>query len=274
MSVPFEGCRDRIVRAIAHREALGKIWNDLTHEDLYDVLVDVQNDGTGTILVKPAHDLPASCALELGEILYHLRAALDGSVYQAAVIESGQDPPPHENRLEFPVCTNPGDFQNAARKIQQLSQKCRNFIQSVQPYNAPKLSPQLTILNMNRNLGILSDWARKDRHRQLHVVASWASNASPKILLPPGATLRYMRVSGDGFLEHQNQIATFRIDGFVPGMEVKANPDLMIDIAVDEIPGPCADNDTLGNRLTKMIMTVTVVVNTIEKLVKGSSRGY
>lgn len=47
-------------------------------------------------------------------------------------------------------------------------------------------------------------------------------------------------------------------------MRVQANPDLFIDIAVDEIPPPCADNDTLGNRLLAMLKTTHVVISSIK----------
>jgi hypothetical protein len=267
--IEFQGCRDRIERANAHRKALGEIWNDLDHECFYNALIEVQDDGTGTICVYLVNEMPSICALELGEALYHLRAALDGAVYAAAIVESGQDPPPDQNSLEFPVCVSTRNFKQAARKIAPLSQECRDYIESVQPYNTPKLAPELRVVNINRTIGILSDWARKDRHRQLHVVASWASSASPKILLPDGASLRYLRVSGDGFLENNSEIARFAIDGFVPEMKrkVKANPDLAIDIAVNEKPKPCADNDTLGQRLTQMIAWVSIIVSTLEGLV-------
>ena len=230
----------------------------------------MQDDGTGTIGVFPARDIPPICALELGETLYHLRAALDGAVYAAAIRQTGQNPPPDQNHLEFPVYFRPRDFEQHARKIAPLSQNCRTFIESVQPYNTPKgLAPEIKIVSINRNLGILSDWARKDRHRQLHIVASWASSASPKVFAPAGTSVRYIRVATDGFLEDNGDIAAFAIDGFIPSMkwEVKANPHLSLDIAVNETPKPCADNDTLGNRLLHMIVAVSAVVGTLEDLV-------
>src|SRR5438876_3878576 len=114
---PFQGCRDRIERAYTHREALGEIWKDLVNKDLYRISVYVQRDGTGTITISPSNDpIPVECALELGETLYNFRAALDGCVYQAAISESRQNPPPSENRLEFPICFSPADFRNSAWK--------------------------------------------------------------------------------------------------------------------------------------------------------------
>jgi hypothetical protein len=210
---------------------------------------------------------PHDWSLELGEILYHLRAALDGAIYQSAIIESGQDPPPRYNKLEFPIYSCPSEFAKYAhRKIGTLSPKCREFIESVQPYHTPDLQAKLMVLNVNRNLGIINDWARKDRHRTLHVVGAWASRANPQLRLPPSATLQYLHVTRDGFLDKGREIATFAIEGYRPGINVQGNPDLMIDVAVNENPKPVAENDTLGNRITEMIRAVTFVVWRLENI--------
>jgi hypothetical protein len=87
-------------------------------------------------------------------------------------------------------------------------------------------------------LRTLNEWARIDRHRRLNVVASWFSQADPKFRLPLGVSLASLLVAGDGFLEVENQIASFSLTGWVPGMPIEANPDLAIDIAVNEIPTP------------------------------------
>ncbi len=49
-------------------------------------------------------------------------------------------------------------------------------------------------------------------------------------------------------------------------MNVQGNPDLMIDVAVNEDPKPIAESDTLGNRLTEMIRAVTFVVWRLENI--------
>jgi hypothetical protein len=187
----------------------------------------------------------------------------------AAIVQSGKNPPPNENRLQFPICATHGDFHKARRSIRPLSDECQRFIEAIQPYNTPELDdPRLLVLNLNRNIGILGDWSRKDRHRQLHVVTSWISEAMPKLEVPDGVSVKWLRVTGDGFLEDHNEIAAFELCGYTPAMktQVYANPDLMIDIAVDEIPEPCAPNDTLGNRLSEMIVAVSLVVRTLEEL--------
>jgi hypothetical protein len=99
------------------------------------------------------------------------------------------------------------------------------------------------------------------------VVGAWISRGSPKVRIPAGPELKSIQSIETGFLKNESKVATFHIDGFFPGMKVQANPDLAIDIAVDEIPAPCAANDTLGNRLTGMVAAVTFVVDMIDSIV-------
>ncbi len=261
----FEGCRQRIRRAEAHSETLAKLWNDnATEEGFYSVRVCMYEDGTGSIRLDPIYgwEFLNIASLELGEMLYQLRAALDSCIYSARIRETGQNPPPDEDKLEFPICKKRADFKAFNRA--PLADKRRDILESVQPYKIPKLVPEEMVFNFNRTLAILNDWARKDRHRRLHMVGSWASNASPKIRCPEGTTLSYIRINGAGFLEHKNEIATFGLIGYREGMEVQANPDVAIDIAVDEIPPPCADNDTLGNRIRAMLMATKFIVSAME----------
>jgi hypothetical protein len=140
------------------------------------------------------------------------------------------------------------------------------IIEAVQPYNTPgNVSSELIVYNVNRTLGILNDWARKDRHRNLRIVGAWASNADPAFRLPPGCHITFSGTTYDGFLEDEHLVAEFKIDGFSPGMEIEANPNLAIDISVNESPTPCADNDMLGQRIGTMLFSVETVINALER---------
>ena len=265
--IEFEGCKQRIRRAKSHREAIAKIWNEhASEENLYSTSVRVNDDGTGSVSISPVYGrgFTDAVALELGEMLYQLRAALDSCIYGAAIRETGQNPPPNKEKWEFPICKCRRDYKSFDRA--PLANKRRTIIESVQPYHVRKLklAPEDMVFNFNRALGLLNEWARIDRHRRLHVVGSWASDASPKIRCPEGTSLAYLRVTGTGFFKDENKVATFRLIGYRPGMKVQANPDVVIDIALNEPPPPCADNDTLGNRLKAMLRATIWVVHSIE----------
>ena len=261
----FEGCRERIWRAEVHSKELSKLWNEFVEDDRYSTIVEVEDDGTGGIWVEPeVSPFPAIFSFELGEMLYHLRAVLDSCIYEAAILETGQNPPSDERSLEFPIRNTSEEFKKAAWHIKPLTDKRRRIVESVQPYNAPEVSPDIAVFSIQRMLGILNDWASKDRHRRLHVIASWASQKNPFLRLPDGVHLSYMLVTGEGFLEHDSQIAAFGLEGWKPGMRIEANANLAIDIALNEPPPPCADSDTLGNRIRMMLASVKTVVNGFE----------
>lgn len=262
----FKGCWDRIYRAETHRNAFSSAWNAFIDDDPYRPVLDVKSDGTGTLsIIQRYESLPDIFAFEFGEMLYQLRAALDSCIYATAIEESGQNPPPDHENLEFPICDSERKFKNAAWKIRPLSQGRRSLIESVQPYKTPDLAPELRVWNVNRTLGILNDWARKDRHRRLHMLCAWASRISPKLRLPAGCKLISMRVIPGGFLENDHLLASFKLRGFVESMKVQANPDLAIDIAVNETPYPCADNDTLGERVRSMFTVTKIIVRHMEQ---------
>lgn len=262
----FQGCRNRLARADSHRKTLAKLWADFVKDDPYSVILNMDNDGTGKLLILPRYNpLPEIFSLELGEMLYQLRAALDASIYASAVQQSGKEPPPNEGNLEFPICSSSDKFKESAGKVKPLSDERVRIIEAFQPYNTPENAPaELLVYNVNRTLGILNDWARKDRHRNLRIVGAWVSNADPTFRLPPGCRIAFIGITYDGFLEDEHVVAEFKIDGFSPGMEIEANPNLALDISVDEAPDPCDDNDMLGQRIDTMLFSVETVIDALE----------
>jgi hypothetical protein len=265
----FEGCRLRIKRADAHRKRIAELWNEAGKaEDLHAAIVSVNDDGIGEMWLRTIHgpDLMDAISLELGEMLYQLRATLNGCIYQAAVFKSKRNPPPDEHLIEFPIYDCRREFKKRApQRLSQIPSDLADLVERVQPYNTPKLAPELMVFNFNRAIGMLSDWARKDRHRRLHVVGSYIVRTSPKLRLPEGVTLESIRVAGSGLLVDQGKVAEFRLSGYKPGMKIQANPDAAIDVAVDEVPPPCADNDNLSNRMEAMFMTLYCLIDTFEE---------
>jgi hypothetical protein len=264
--VDFQTTSVRIARAKAHRKTIDEIWSEYLDEpDPYDTGIHVYDDGTGEITLQPSRPLPVALSLELGEMLYQLRAALDSCIYQAAIFDSRQDPPSYENALEFPICATERAFEDSAWKIAPLTnQTIREFIHDVQPCNIPNLSAGAVWVP--ETLRLLNDWARKDRHRRLHIVGSWPAWADPNLRVPEGVTIRSMTVVGLGLLlNEQSVLAEFCLDGWEPGMKIEANPDVAIDIASDEAPPPKDASDTLDTRTQRMIAVVRLVQETFEK---------
>ena len=259
----FADCWRRYHRANAHYTAIAEQWRQLIEEEPYETSLKVDDDGSGRIAIYATYEpLPEIFGLELGEMLYQLRAALDHVIYATAVRETGQDPPPDHDVLEFPITMSPDAFQRAAWKIAPLSEEFRPLIEWVQPYNADKVPEPGNVLNTS--LGLLHEWARIDRHRRLHVIGSWAAEAKPKLRLPEGVRVVNMEVGEAGFLNVDRDIATFKLEGWRPGMKVEGNPDVMISIAVNEPPYPDAAAPDLAQRCGPMLSAMESLIRVFE----------
>jgi len=138
------------------------------------------------------------------------------------------------------------------------------MVESVQPYDAEDRTDSQRF--MGESLDLLNDLARKDRHRGLYVVASWASNRNPSITcLPLGCSVEWVVVTPDGLLEDESVVARFKIAGWNPGLTLEANPNLTIDITVSEAPPPRDDSDTLSMRTRTMMAVVETIIDTFEE---------
>jgi hypothetical protein len=113
-------------------------------------------------------------------------------------------------------------------------------------------------------LALLNEWARRDRHRKLHVVGSWPAEADPQLRLPDGVILVSMKLVGLGLLlEKQDQLATFVLHGWKRGMKIEANANAVIDVASDEAPPPTDLSNTLDMRVRQMIAGVEFIVTKV-----------
>src|SRR6266566_735113 len=136
----------------------------------------------------------------------------------------------------FPIYDDRAKFKKKTGYLEPFPQKLRDTIEAIQPDNVPKIAPELMIANFNRTLAFIDDWSRKDRHRRLHVVGSFIPSVTPMFRIPSPAKLVSLKVRKHVFLENETQIARWQIEGYAMGMNVQANPNLAIDIALQNAP--------------------------------------
>jgi hypothetical protein len=264
----FEGCRQRVNRANAHRVAIAKIWNEFIDTEPYRFRSRINHDGEGGLWLEQVTPIPEETSFLLGEMLYQLRAALDGTIYEAAILIHKINPPPNDHALMFPIYDNPTRFNNKTGYLAPFPKEIRESIESIQPYHVAEANtnPKLMIEDICRILGFINDWARKDRHRRLHVIGSLVPSVAPMFRVPKPAKLVNLEVRRHVFLENETQVARWKIEGYVLGMNVQTNPNLAIDIAFKDAPLPIADNDSLGDRLTAMVAVTDALVGYFETM--------
>lgn len=182
----------------------------------------------------------------------------------------GKTPRPNAENLEFPIRASEAGFKNAAAKIAPLADHHRIWIEDIQPYRAEYETEGMKLTA--NTLETINDLARKDRHRGLRVIASWGSNRNPQFDLPPGCSLEWVRVTEDGLLERESEIARFKIRNWKPGLDMQANPNFTIDVTVEDLPPPSDDEDTLLMRTRSWLVVVKLLIEGFENSLDGDPR--
>lgn len=224
----FKGCWDRYNRALTHKNAAAGEWSAFLGEDPYDArLSPVDDDGRFELWIEQRIPIRPSIGIEFGEYLYNLRAALDYCAYAVAVADTKQDPPPAEDAIQFPLYDTPEQFRSNEHRIKAFSDKHREWVKAIQPFMGEK-SPDHYFTHW------LNDLARKDRHRQLHVLGAYLAESTPMVRVINGAAVIFEKVGPVTFVEGDAVIARFQVRPFSPGDKVEANPNLALDVEIEE----------------------------------------
>lgn len=119
-----------------------------------------------TLVIHTIEPMPVRLSALFGEWLYLLRAALDGAAYYVAVRDSGQNPPPNERSIYFPIKTDAAKYDSQGHRQALVAFSDQTFadLRSVQPFNA---QPD----HKSNVLWWIEELARIDRHRYGHTLA-------------------------------------------------------------------------------------------------------
>jgi hypothetical protein len=246
MFLPFQTCWDRVDRAEVHRQSLINRWNAFDASQAYASRPEVDDDGTGRFFLEPVKlDWTLPFSLELGEMLYQLRSALDCCVYDAAVLKFG-DPPPNPKQWQFPITSDPDDFKEAIRRMKDIPPDITAIIEGVQGYSGLACRFDGKQFDLGTMLVALNNWARIDRHRKLHLVGTALTGGSLMIVLPVEMGIEYCNFIGGDVLENQCEIARFKISNFEPGATLHFQPAFALEIMVDESPRARLQEMALG----------------------------
>lgn len=267
---PFEGCWQRINRAATHRQTAVSEWNAFLDSEPYDSGFNIDENGKGTLWIEAIDPIPPIIAVLFGEWVYNMRVALDYALYETAIFDSGgQDPPPGAGTLQFPICSTVEEWRHRQDRLKPLSEKHRSWIEMVQPYRGT-FGPEGTILYW------LNDLARKDRHRALHVVGAYITEAEPEIYAPKATLTLYEGVDVPVLLNRKEVVARFEVFPYAPGDQIEANPQAAIDAEITEFTRRRGDVEwlhlPLGQRLSDMDMFIEAIVARLEYDCTGHTR--
>ena len=258
----FADSRKRIDRAAAHANAFKSIWEATLDPKSYSTAIEMNGDWTEGVAKFIHAPIPENnLALELGEMFYQLRAALDAALYEASVIAHRSDPPPNETRIEFPIYSDPDRFEKSPVYKSPFPKEIRDWMETIQPYNNAKaVGPDALLICA---LELLHDCARKDRHRKLHIVAAVPTSFDYKLNLSHGRLTSWQPLEAN-LLEGKDEFLRFTVEGFSEGdgAKIKLDSEVRVDIAVDEIP--LVDPGNTGAALDAIFVAADLVIGKFE----------
>jgi hypothetical protein len=255
-------CHLKIGRAKEHLETLGRELSAWAKTESMRVIKESEDGGrTHRVFVEVIEPAPlARWSLVAGDCVHNLRSALDSLLYGIAIIQTGQNPPPDEKKIQFPIVTDAASFQGEVkRRLQSLSPAVTQALETFQPYNRPHSDlPPL--------LGILSVLSNQEKHRMLNVGAATTHSAS--VELPtmsegskvPSITATRTAITG------KNEILSFTVEPPEPNLKYRCTVD--IPICLQHAPGPSKSPfNELATVLTWLIEEVEEVVRQVTAVI-------
>ncbi|MGP8175082.1 MAG: hypothetical protein ACLP7O_11125 [Terracidiphilus sp.] len=168
----IESAKLKVKRAVEHIETLQGRAKEYASDDTN--LVVEESDGAKKL--RFPNEPPAEIAILAGEIVYHLRSALDHLAFELVKANPMRVTLPAKwpNRCQFPLCIEiprkgnpptpvraPLPFNFFEKSLPGITIQAFTFIEALQPYNEGSGPLQL---------GWLEQLANIDKHRHLHIV--------------------------------------------------------------------------------------------------------
>lgn len=159
------GSRAKLGKAEAHLYAIheeigpntGRFWQANPNF----VRLQVERDGLehAAYLRLTEEPDPIGWGLLFGDCIHNLRCVLDHAVYELAIRASGQDPPPNERGLQFPITNSDNKWAGQKGRIEPLTDDAKRVIYCAQPYQTGHKYVELSPLSF------LRDFDDADKHR-------------------------------------------------------------------------------------------------------------
>lgn len=255
----------RLDRAALHLKAFQTEWERITEPKSYEFVTEPSSDWTlGCLRAKAKNSRENSLAHELGEFFYNMRAALDSTVYQAAIFLEDTASPANADSLEFPICDTEKRFKKSRIDKRNFPPDLVSWIRSIQPYNAPNTTDPGT-LDLMTHLLMLHNCARKDRHRLPHIVAAFPTHLSCRFsAIPPTIRVRNGQGIRVNFLESDDPFFFFEIHGadLTQNCNIKLESALKLEVSVDQIPIP--PGGSFDSEIKRVCAAVEYVVGYFE----------
>jgi len=230
---PFIEVNIKIHRGDDHLNAANTLIRDWAEGGSYRIRGQYNHDRTiYQLVIKFLRPIEMDrLAAITGDVVYNYRCALNYMVHALAVLETGQDPPSHETRLEFPICSVDNCWESAVgrKQLEGLSTAQVALINDAQPRNRSDPGGDV--------LARLRDLSNADKHRALNV-GVFAVDKPKDIKIGPITGPFQLIISGEPLYDGA-PIAQVEFPAPHPPVDVDLNLAMRVTLA-DDPPGSAA----------------------------------
>lgn len=184
--------------------------------------------------------------IDAGDILLHLRTCLDYLVYQIAVDHHGQDPPPGERQIQFPIYS-PDKILPEAAITKWAGPSVYAWLQSIQP------QPGTEYMELER-LAILTN---RYKHRRLAVVAVGIISSDIRVVPTRDLLVLEQPSQFRGMVKHGQEIGRGRVAITGPDPQEEVDAHVTEDVVFGE-SGPFA-----GEPVSRVLHIIRDVVERV-----------
>lgn len=211
------------------------------------------------IVINIVRAPPPLWSLQIGEIIYNLRSALDHMAYEiASVYNNGEVPP----GTEFPIFIDADRFRDSKRggglyKVRGVPENVRTSIGDMQPFQKRE-SPEL------HRLWALQELSNWDKHRLLHLTSVIAGARNIVLKSAGGISIKTLSIRQDGEVQDGTELVRYQVTRLRSNGRVEMNGDIIYSIAFDKA-GP-AKGSLVSEGLRQLVDVVSEVITIIGNL--------
>lgn len=264
----FTACRQRIIWANEKLNALVLEWDRLHKVHPSTVTFDPKGNRKFDVMVESGiQAIPIERSLIFGEVLYHIRAALDGAVYACVIEKTGRVDPEREKVAGILTGMKKPDFDARVDRMGGINKTRRAMLEALQPYYTPTNALENTIAGYRPSLELLHRLAIIDRHQRLHVIGTILRSTDFRIIPPDGYTVDYEKVIDFVYVGTKSKIGEVVITGpeTTTPIQVQFDGQLGIEIAIDEGSTSPLKGQMLIERINAIMAFAWAMIEMLEK---------
>lgn len=262
----FAVARSLLDDAAASRAAVIATWNDLERDDMFEVWLDITNDGHGEL--QAGSFLPEQAAATVSEhaaaFLTTVKDAMDAAVLATAQTVCAPLWPVDPEAHRMPLAGTPAEFDALVPDGQLLGLRPDQVrtLRELQPFTNGSPAAQFISLQMSHLTAALAALERGER-----LVCAWATHTGPEVRLPDGVTLSSLETASDGPLTSPRLLATIRVDPPQAIERVDVLPNVALDMILNVPPWPANMDDNFQARSSNLLIAARHLIEGLERSV-------